>query len=131
MSALYDITADFLRRNNYRPIHAGDDYDHTFVVDRAGAPLNLVGAKLWITLKTSSQDSDASAKLQYTSSDPLDIEVTEPAAGRFIVHFHAADTASLEGTWDYDIKAKLSTTKIIRIARGVIQFLPSITQATS
>jgi hypothetical protein len=46
------------------------------------------------------------------------------------VHFHANDTAHLEGVWLYDIKIKAVDGKFLRAARGTIEFLPNLTQAT-
>jgi hypothetical protein len=129
MSAHYDITSDFLMRSNYRPIHAGDDYDHSFTVLRAGLALDLTGAKLWFTVKKDANDADSEAKLQYVSTEITEIEITVPAEGKFVIHLKDTDTQDMEGTWLYDVKALLNTGKILRVARGVIEFLPNITQA--
>jgi len=131
MSVKYDITSDYLIRANFRPIHAGDDYDHCFTVERAGLPLDLTSAKLWFTIKADINETDTEAMLQYSSDLPAEIEITDILNGKFVIHIAAIDTAEFEGTWNYDIKAKLSTDKILRIARGVIQFLPNITRATT
>lgn len=131
MSALYDITFKRLHKDNFRPIHAGDDYDHDFVIFRAGSSLDLTGAKVWFTVKEKTTDSDSQAKLAYDSTDTTEIEITDATAGKFTIHLKSDDTADLEGVWLYDIKTKLSTDKIIRIARGVIEFLPNITRASS
>ena len=131
MSAKYDITVDFLTKSNFRPIHAGDDYDHDFIVFRAGSSLDITGSKLWFTVKERSTDTDSQAKLAYTSTDVTEMEITDPTGGKFTLHLKAADTTNLEGTWLYDIQVKLSTDKLITIARGVIEFLPNITRALS
>lgn len=132
MSAHYDITAEVLEAANFRAIHAGDDYDHGFSVTRGGATLPITGATLWFTVKEDSSQTDAEAKLQLKTGAPDNkIEITDGAAGEFTVHFKAADTANLEGEWPYDLKAKLSGGQIIRLARGVIQFLPNLTRATT
>ena len=129
MSAKYDMTESFLVKNNYRPIHAGDDYDHAFTVQRAGVALVLTGAKLWFTVKKDTNDTDSEAKLQYVSTEITEIEITDGAAGQFTIHLKDTDTSDMEGHWNYDIKALLASTKILRIARGTIEFLPNITQA--
>jgi hypothetical protein len=128
MSARYDITADYLIKSGFRPIHSGDDYDHSFTVERAGTPLDLTGAKIWFTVKESFNESDAEALLAYSSDDTSQIEITNVLNGEFIVHLKAADTEVMAGTWSYDIQVKLGTGKIITIARGVIEFLPHVTQ---
>ena len=127
MSAQYDITSDFLIKSGYRPIHAGDDYDHSFTVERAGAPLNNM-AKIWFTVKEDFVDPDSEAKLQYSTDESSEIEITDPLNGAFVLHLQAADTEELAGTWQYDLQAKLTTGKIITLARGVIEFLPHVTQ---
>jgi hypothetical protein len=130
MSDKVDITTDYLTREGYRVIHAGDDYDYTFTVLRDGSALSLVGAKLWFTIKARSSDLDP-GKLQYDSTDSTEMEITDGANGIFVLHLKAADTKDLEGTWEYDIKALLSSGSIIRLSRGVIEFLPNITRASS
>jgi hypothetical protein len=129
MSAQYDITAEYLIKSGYRPIHAGDDYDHSFTVTRAGAPLNLTAAKIWFTVKEDCVDPDSEAQLQYTTDDTSEIEITNPTGGVFIVHLKAADTTNMAGTWQYDLQARLNTGKIITLAHGVIEYLPHVTQA--
>jgi hypothetical protein len=131
MSAHYDITANYLIKHNFRPIHAGDDYDHAFTIERVGLPLDLTSAKIWFTIKEDENDSDAEAKLQYDTDSITEIEVTDILNGKFVIHLRSADTLSLKGTWLYDIKTKLGTGKILHISRGVIEFLPSITLATA
>lgn len=131
MSVKYDITSEYLTRSSFRPIHAGDDYDHKFTVQRAGSDLDLTSATLWFTIKDDFNDTDSEALLQYSSDTPANIEITAPTGGEFTIHLNDTDTATLQGTWNYDIKAKLGTGKMLRIAYGVIEFLPNITQAVS
>ena len=130
MSVKYDITSEQLIRSSYRPIHAGDDYDHSFTILRAGSPLDLTSAKVWFTVKEDDNDSDSEAKLQY-DSDAADIDITDAGNGQFTIHLSDTDTDDMQGTWSYDIKALLGSGQIIRIARGVIEFLANITQASS
>lgn len=125
MGIHYDIISNYLIKSNYRPLIAGDDYDHGFRTLRNGVPLDLTGSKLWFTVKSELQDPDSEALLQYTSED--NIFISSPTQGTFTVKFQAADTSSLAGTWHYDIQAKLSTDKIITLAYGVIEFLPQVT----
>jgi len=132
VSARHDITTDYLVTNNERPLHAGDDYPYAFTVHKpAGTVLSLAGATIWLTIKEDATDPDSEALLQYCSTDSTEIEITDGPNGEFTIHFKAADTADLAGGWLYDIKAKLSTGKMQRLARGTIEFLSNITQATS
>jgi hypothetical protein len=130
LSVLYDITSDFLTRSNFRSIHAGDDYDHKFTAVFAGVE-DLTGAKIWFTIKAEPTDSDAEAKLAYTSDTIAQIEIVDPPNSKFVIHLKGSDTALLAGVLSYDIQAKLSSGKIVTLARGVIEFLNNLTQATS
>ena len=131
MSATYEITAENLRALSYRELFAGDDYPHQFKVQRGGVALSLAGAKVWFTVKEASLKADANAKLQLTSASSTQIEITDAVNGIFVVKFTGAATADLEGTWLYDIQIKLASGTIITAARGVIEFLPNLTRATS
>lgn len=130
MSDKVDITADFLAHAGYRVLHAGDDYDFTFCALQEGIAIDLSGAKLWLTVKKRSSDRDPGL-LQYSSDEVDQIEITLPDEGYFVVHFAAADTASLEGVWLYDIKARLASGKLMRFARGSIEFLANLTRAVN
>lgn len=131
MSVKYDPTSDYLIRNNYRVIHAGDDYTHTFTVTRAGLSLDLSSAKLWFTVKQDTYDADAEAKLQYSTDDASEMQITSATEGKFSLYLKAEDTSGMAGSWNYDIKCKLGSGDLIRLARGIIEFLPNITQASA
>lgn len=129
MSAKYDITAEYLIRSNFRPIYAGDDYDHSFTVERPpGTALPLTGAKIWFTVKEDITQADEEALLQYTTDDSSQIEIISAPDGSFVIHLKSDDTGEMAGTWVYDIQVKLDTGKVITIAQGVIEFLPQVTQ---
>jgi len=130
VSVKHNITADALEAAGHRAIHAGDDYDHQFTVTRGGVALDLTGAKVWFTIKESSRLSDDKSKLQ-ADSETGDITITDFFNGKFTVHLRDTETAGLEGLWPYDIKARLGAAgaEIIRLARGEIEFLPSLTRA--
>jgi hypothetical protein len=136
MSVKYDMTAEALLAAGYRPIHAGDDYDHRFQLLRNGAvlPLSGVGVKVWLTVKESSIKADADAKLQLSSASSTQIEITDAANGRFVVKFRAGSTDDLEGIWEYDIQVKAyvdAVLKVMTVAYGAIEFLRNITRATT
>lgn len=130
VSNLYDMSANALEYDGYRPIHAGDDYGHDFTAEiTSGSPYNI--SKVWFTIKHDSIDADADALLQYDSDTITDIEITDGPNGAFTLHIQAADTADLEGTWFYDIQILTSGGNIVTVARGNIEFLPNITRAVS
>lgn len=133
MSEKYDITAQNLLRRKARGLHAGDSYTHSFTASRGGIALDLTGAKIWFTVKQHTQETDAEAKLQLTSDDAAEIEITSALEGIFAVKFvgeGAKTTADLEGEWIYDIQIRLSTNEIITLTYGKIEFLPNITRTT-
>lgn len=136
MSIDLDITAEALEAQNFRPVVAGDDYDYRFSLTRDDQPLPLTGVDVmvWFTVKEDSVKSDADAKLQLSSADSAQIEITDAANGKFTVKFRAASTQDLEGMWKYDLQVKAyinGTLKVMTVARGMIEFLPNLTRATS
>ena len=138
MSVVYDITADGLRGAGYRPLHAGDSYNHRFVITRGGSALDLTSALLWFTVKDDPIVPDSEAKLQLKESDSdtsSHIEITDAANGKFAVRFKGTGsktTEDLEGEWDYDCQVKLATDdEVITMFSGKIEFLPNITRSTS
>lgn len=137
MSVKYDMTVDAMIGATFRPIHAGDDYDHRFTALRGGVALPLTGtAKIWLTIKENSVEQDAQAKLQLSSAQVTEIEITDGAAGAFTVKFRGTGTKStgdLEGLWLYDLTAKLDDPEatLITLAYGKIEFLPNLTRTTA
>jgi hypothetical protein len=131
MSTL-NITAASLIAGNFRPLYAGDSYDYTFtVVDCAGTPISLVGAKVWFTIKADIRQPDNAAHLAYVSTNVVQIELTSPETGVLVVHFQPADTICLDGTWEYDLKVKSAAGEVFHAARGTIEFLTSVTKSYS
>ena len=141
MSTTHHITEENLRSQNFRPLHAGDDYDHKFTVERPpGTPLDLTGASVWFTVKADALETDAQAKLQLNSTaaggSDNEIEITDPTNGVFFVKFRGAgakNTADLEGKWKYDIQVRLGAAPftLITVATGYIEFLENITRTTT
>lgn len=134
MSQQYDITAENLRSQDFRPLHAGDDYDFQWTITWPGLE-DLTGAKVWFTVKESSVEDDAEAKLQLTSDSSDEIEITDAAASELTVKFRgdAAQeikrTRDLEGEWQYDMQVLLSSGKVVTVVRGVIEFLSNLTRS--
>lgn len=127
VSSLYDMTANAMEYAGNRPLHAGDDYNHDFIVQGiAGVALPIT--KAWFTIKFRTKDADTDAVLQYVSTDAAKLEITDGPNGLLTVKFNAADTEDLEGPWFYDLQV-LSGGKVETVARGNIEFLPNITRA--
>lgn len=131
----YDITLNGLKRDGYRPLHAGDDYRYGMTLyDADGNPIDLTGAEIWFTVKRAQADSDADAKLQLTSEAGIEIDV-DPTTGKFALCFTAEDTADLFGIWWYDLQVKgeidEEPDKVVTPLWGRIEFGPNITQTTT
>lgn len=136
MSVNYDIVSERLRANSYRPLHAGDDYDHKFTATRGGVALDLTGAKIWLTIKENSVELDSEAKLQLTSDSSDEIEITNAVNGEFTVKFRGTgskSTEDLEGEWLYDLQVKLGAPAetLITLVYGKIEFLINLTRSTT
>ena len=134
MSTALDITSDYLRSLSFRPLHAGDDYHYKFTIEQGGEGIDLSDAKVWFTIKETSLKTDEEAKLQYTSEDSDEIEITEPLSGKIVVKFAGGDTEDLEGQWRYDLQIKATIEgimKVVTVAWGMIEFLPNLTRATT
>lgn len=127
MSAIYHMTEDALRAADFRPLHAGDTYDHGFVAKRGSSIPDLTGAEIWLTVKDSTVQADAEALLQLQT--PTEIEITDGPTGAFTVHFLPAATQDIEGLWDYDIQIKYASGAVITQAKGKIEFLPNLTRS--
>lgn len=133
MSVKLDITEESLAQNSFRAIHAGDDYDMSFTASRVGVPFDLTGALIHFTVKEDSIKLDANAKLQLSSAQIAEIDITNPTQGAFVVKLvgtGAKTTANVVGEYPYDIQVKLASGKKITLVRGVIEFLEQQTRAT-
>ena len=137
MSTEFDITAEYLRSQSFRVLHAGDDYDYKFSLLKGASPLDLTGAKAWLTIKEASLKTDAEAKLQLSSASVDEIEITDALLGELVVKFRGSgtkDTSDLEGQWRYDLQVKATVNgslKVMTVAWGLIEFLPNLTRAVS
>jgi hypothetical protein len=133
MSVKHDITEENLRLNSFRVLHAGDDYDYRFVISEGSSVMDLTGAKVWFTMKESTLESDAAAKLQLTSDDTDEVEIVAPATdGVIIIKFKssgAKSTENLEGIWDYDVQILTASNRVMTVAAGKIEFLPNLTRS--
>lgn len=84
-------------------------------------PADLTGADVRCMVKRRVTDTDADAIIDRAA------EITEPAAGKCIVQFNAADTNDLSyAKLYYDIVAKLSDSTVIRIEASVLQLVSNV-----
>lgn len=127
MSTL-NITSATLAAASKRLLYAGDDYDYTFILTYGGSPINLTGSTVWFSVKGDKDDADTDALLRYISTDPTRLQITDAAAGTFVLHFKAADTLSLDGTWPYDVKFQDAAGDVTHAVEGDIEFLSPVTR---
>jgi len=98
-------------------------------------PVDLTGAKLWMTAKKKLTDTDLKAVFQITSPGDITIDaiptsgrakVTVPASATTAVVF-PADTAQLD--LYYDIQVKTSTGIVQTVASGKLTLTEDVTDA--
>jgi hypothetical protein len=136
MQAL-DLTASYLRSQDYRPIIAGDNYNLKLTLTEKDISDTITAidltapAKVWLTVKRSTDDGDAGALLQLSSASAAEIEITDHANGKITIKFTPAGTAGIPGLWPYDIQVKKTDGGLVTVAGGQIEFGAHTTRATS
>lgn len=118
-----------------REISRGDTLRLEITVTKNAVPLNLTGAKFWMTAKNSVFDADPGV-FQLTSTPAAGITITNPSAGTAEAVVSAAQTslvAQQNGgvSLVYDIKLKDSTGDVTTLESGTLKINPSPTGATS
>lgn len=73
----------------------GDTFQFTITVTRAGSPVNLTGASLWVTAKHKKSDLDSQAVFQLTIGSG--IVVTDAAGGIAAATVVPSNTTALRG----------------------------------
>lgn len=98
-------------------------------------PVDLTGAKLWMTAKKKLTDTDAKAVFQITSPSDITIDTT-PTTGRAKVTVPASATLSVVFPVDtaqleiyYDIQVKTSTGIVQTVASGKLILTEDVTDA--
>jgi hypothetical protein len=100
-------------------------------------PVDLNGAKIWMTVKQRSGDPDDQALFmkRNTAAGGSDDEIkilTPTTNGQAEIYIIPADTEEMDpGTYQYDIQVKLSNNKTYTITRGKITFSEDVTKATT
>lgn len=135
MSLQYPILEKTLRGMGKRALIAGDTYDLAVTLKRNGAVYDLSGATVQFTVKSDFKSPDSAALLLLDSDSSSEIEITDAPNGAFTLKFrHSAtpqkSTTPLSGRYWYDLQVKDSSSNLYTWARGPIEFLPGVTQAT-
>lgn len=100
-------------------------------------PVDLDGAKVWMTVKQRTKDPDLSAVFMKRNaaaggSDAEILVLTPTTNGQAEVYIVPDDTEGVDaGTYQYDIQVKLSNDKTYTITRGKITFSEDVTKATT
>jgi hypothetical protein len=112
----------------------GDTASFSGTVMRAGAPVNLTGAKLWFTAKRSRSDLDEAAVIK---KDTVlgGVVILSPTSGTYRVTILPADTSSLTYTIQlfYDVQLLEPDGTVTTIESGTLEVDASrdITRAQS
>jgi len=95
-------------------------------------PLNLTGAKIYVTFKSALTDLDAAAAIQKNSTDHASyFSVTDASNGKFEVIVPGADIDDLTADTDYyvDVQVITSGGALVSIVRDVVRFDQQVTRA--
>jgi hypothetical protein len=94
--------------------------------DGNGVAINITGYTVFFTLKRNKYDTDAQASLTKTITTH-----TNPSQGITTLSLTNTDTASLNGSYYYDISYKTGAGVHKLVDNGVFTFKEDITQRTS
>lgn len=97
-----------------------------------GAPVNITGGTVRMTVKYDVGDADASAVFSLSSST-TGITLTDPANGVATVNIPASATSALPYSnvrLVYDIQLTTSTPEVFTVLRGYFIVAPNITRTT-
>jgi hypothetical protein len=110
------------------PLYRGDTRTiRVTITDDAGAPIDISGHSLWLTLKTSITDPDASAILQVSALMPAG---GDSASGIGYLTLSSADTDGLTpGKYPYDIQwVQPGSPPIVKtVDAGKLKVMPDVT----
>jgi hypothetical protein len=80
------------------------------VTDASGNPVDLTGSTIYFTVKKCIEEQEV--LFQKRSTDPLQIEITQPKAGKAKIYIQPIDTSSLEiRSYKFDVLVVLSSGK--------------------
>lgn len=113
-------------------VRSGDKKTLTFTItDGAdGTALDMTGKSLRFVLSKydASRNTFASPVVTKVSSDSAQITVNDALTSKYDVFLVAADTASLSGLYYYELEV-VESGEVVTVARGVIEFEPTIANA--
>jgi hypothetical protein len=104
-------------------LYAGRDRTVKFTLTTSNpspaTPYDLTGAKVWLSVKDETSDTDANALIlkrnDLAGGDATEINVIDPSGGILEVYFVPADTNSLEeGDYWFDLVIENSSAKVMQ-----------------
>lgn len=96
------------------------------VQDEKQCAVDISGATVFFTVKTSTSQTDADAVLKKDVTS-----LTEPTSGQTDITLTATDTGSLLGNYIYSVKIKKSDNTIYTLAEGTVCFMQELSTRTS
>ncbi len=107
----------------------GDGRDYAIVVkDEDRAIVDITGAKIWYTVKSSYDDIDADAKFQLDTDTVTEIEITDAEAGEATIYIKNIHTANLDiGSYYFDVQIKEVGREPRTLAIGILWVKADVT----
>ena len=116
--------------SNAMQIYKGDDGTWKITVkDASGDPVDITGAAIIFTAKTSEAEAPSiQRRSPLAGGDVTQIEITDATKGEFKVHLVPSDTENLEaGNYVYDIQMTLNS-KVRTIIKSKLTLLEDVTK---
>lgn len=98
----------------------GDNRDQPFLIKykTSGNPVDLTASEIRFTVRRFEFDSDFTFQYKNPAAGGSDIEMSDPANGKFIVHLKPAETSLVEGNqrywYDVEIIIGGKTTTVVK-----------------
>jgi len=127
-----DMALTITRKNN--PILGDDFYLICHAKRTKKGPLDLTGAKIYVTIKTALSLVDGSASIQKNSTDnPTYFSVTDASNGKFEVTIPGTDIDDLSADTDYyiDVQVITSGLSLVTVVYDKVRFDQQVTRSTT
>lgn len=111
----------------------GDGRDYAIVVkDENKAIVDITGAKIWYTVKSSYDDLDANAEFQLDTDTVTEIEITDAVAGEAIIYIKNIHTVNLLiRSYFFDVQIKEVGRELRTLTIGTLSIKADVTLSTS
>ena len=120
MAVVRDIAEEMFRGD-------GRNYEIT-ITDEDDVVVDITGAKIWFTLKSSYDEADADAEFQLSSADASEIALTDPVNGIAEIYISNDNTKDLLGqTYYFDVQLVELGEQPRTVIRGSMKIKPDVT----